>query len=133
MKNGFSKILLIVIVAIIVIIGVTVVLMNKKTTPNNPTSPSELAQFKQLPTENDHFKITYDASQNSLTIVPKIPFDSSEAPATFFQQYWTGYQNYAYEALDWLSAHQMDQTFRTNFGVKIIWWGQEWWPAGAKI
>lgn len=133
MKNKVFKISLI-ILGLIIMIGLYFVIKAKeniKNTPQITSSPAMLTQFGQLPTENDNFKITYNQDKNVLLVVPKIPFDSQNAPSSYFKQYWNQYQNYGQEALIWLNNHQMDKNFRTNFGVKIEWWGQEWWPENA--
>jgi hypothetical protein len=133
MKNKFLKITLIIVGLAIVIIGglFLVQKLSKKPLPNTTTQPAQLSQFNQLPFQNDDFRIAYDPNQNTLTISPEIPFDISQTPQYFLKTYWDEYQSYGKEALTWLSTNQMGQDFRTNYGVQIIWWGQEWWPAGA--
>ena len=132
MKNKVFKISIIVL-GLIIVIGLYFIMARKdnKNTPKITSSPAMLTQFNQLPTENDHFKITYDSDKNVLFIVPKIPLDMSQAPQDFFKQYWKDYESYGTEALQWLNSHQLDKNFRTNFGVKIEWWAQEWWPENA--
>jgi flagellar basal body-associated protein FliL len=131
MKQGFSKIIIITLVlTLALIIAGSFYWFSKKTVPILHSTPAELAQFNQFPVKNNDYRITYDSGANTLTIVPNIPFDVTQAPQYFLQTYWNQYQNYGKEALIWLDTHQMDQSFRTNYGVQIIWWGQEWWPAG---
>lgn len=131
MKKNFSKIILIIIILVLLIGGFYLYQNLTKKSPSIPSQPAQLTEFNQLPFENSHFQITYDASQNVLTVIPNTPFDMSQPPLDFFKQNWTTYQAYGVEALQWLETHQLGQAFRTNFGVTILWWGQEWWPQNA--
>jgi len=125
---------IIIIISIVIISGViAIVVLSNKSGPQVIPNPVQLSQLNQLPVETEEFRITYNLDQNTLTIVPKIPFDSSQAPQLFFKKYWSQYQTYGQNALKWLNEHQMDKIFRETYGVKLIWWGEEWWPEGASI
>ncbi|MEI6039930.1 MAG: hypothetical protein WCP93_01105 [Candidatus Berkelbacteria bacterium] len=132
MKNNFLKISLIIIGIITVISIVFIVVKNNiKQAQNSPSKPVTLTQLDQFPVENDNFRITYNNQNNTLTIVPKIPFDTTDSPEYFLSTYWKDYTNHGKEALSWLNTHNVNQQFRTNYGIEINWWAQEWWPNGV--
>jgi hypothetical protein len=82
---------------------------------------------KKLPHETEHFRIEYHSEDNSYFIVPKIPFTSSEAPQTEFEKNWNNYLAWGKEALQWLKEQNLNPDY-----ISIIWWGEDWWPEGAK-
>ncbi len=131
MKKGLSKIIIIILITIFVLIIVGLYFyLAKKPQPKPVSSPTQLTQLNQLPIETNDFKITYDPDQNTLTITPNILFDSTQTPSDFFKKNWDQYNTDAHVALKYLEDHQLGKTFRTNFGIKIVWWQQAWWPAG---
>lgn len=84
--------------------------------------------IRQLPQETDHYTVSYQSSNNSLLIVPKIPFSSAEGPRIQVERNWNLYVQYAKEATDWLKSQQV-----TPNDFPIEWWLQDWWPAGKSV
>lgn len=115
---------------IIILATVFIVLQNNAKQIINP-SPAKLSQFDQFPIETDDFRIDYELKDNILTIVPKIPFNNTDAPQNFLKINWEDYNRKGKQALEWLDNNGLDKQFRDNFNVKITWWAQEFWPEGA--
>lgn len=85
-------------------------------------------QIKNLPYENNHFRILWDIAYNKYIIVPKIPFGPEDAPVETMRNNWNQYQQYSKEALDWMKNQGV-----TPSKDNIIWWMQDFWPEGAAI
>ena len=103
---------------------------------SNEKEPKEGAPIKELPTpqisdlpvETDHFIVRWDSAYLKYLIVPNIPFNKFNAPQYFFETYWVDYEKYAKEALLWIKNKGV-----TPSQANIMFWGQEWWPAGKTI
>lgn len=86
----------------------------------------------KLPVDTAHFRIDIIFDAAEMTIVPNIPFTAQNAPQYFFKTYWQDYERYGHEALSWLENNNLGKKVRQKYHIKIQWWGQEWWPKGAK-
>lgn len=91
----------------------------------------DLEILGKFPIEEDHFRIIYVPDINTITIVPKIPFDSTNPPEYFLETYWQDYEKYAKEALDWMNKNGLTKEILIKNKIKSEWWGQELWPEGA--
>lgn len=88
-----------------------------------PLSDTQESKIKNLPFENDHFRVSWDPEYSKYLIAPNIPFDMSQPPEDFLKQYWNDYKTYGIEALNWIKTQGINPT-KDN----IKWWGQELWP-----
>jgi len=97
--------------------------------PTHFTIPDEV---NQLPINTDHFRIYFTYDINTFTISPHINY-TNENPKTFMEENWDKYEQYAYEALDWLDDHGLGKDVRTKNSMEIDWVMKEFWPAGTSI
>lgn len=95
-----------------------------------PSKAQTLEALTQLPFENDHFRILWHDNNNTIEIVPKIPFASTEPPESYFQNYWDQYEQFGKEGIQWLEKNQLGNDILNRYQITIVWWGKEWWPEG---
>jgi len=102
-------------------------------TDNEDIEYADIEALAKLPYDEEHFGLDYIPDVRVLEVIPRIPFDSSAPPEWFFNEYWSDYENYGKEALQWLEQNGLGQKVREENQITIKWWGQDLWPAGAKI
>lgn len=102
----------------------------KNIEPTNSNVPGIVSKF---PFENNHFYINWDWDKYSLIIIPNFDFKMGDNPNEVFAKGWSTYEQYAKEALDWLSQNGLSSKEIKDKQINIEWWGQEWWPTGKTI
>jgi hypothetical protein len=108
------------------------VVVRNAETPPVPFEEEASVEFvdilARLPQETDHYRIEYDSYYDVLLITPKVSIDGQANPQEEFARVWAEYEQYALEAIAWLKEQQ---AVLSNFEIEF--WGQDFWPDGARI